>query len=206
MSYLFSRKIFLILVVPLLLYGCKQKEEQQESRTPKDTTTEKRVPLLIPGKQMGSFIIDENARTLLDTFTKPDFSDAAMGKVLLKWKNVYGDSLFMFNTQKMGVENFKRIKIIRSLSPKFRTKKNLGVGSTLADLNKEYALQERGTIKEGKAVYTLFINEQGIAFEIDTSQTCHAVLIFSKQDRSINPYIPFYAHFEQAALPKTNGH
>ncbi len=195
-----------MLFLPLLLFSCKQKGEQRDLQKVTDTTAAKRAPLLIPGKQMGDFLIDKNARTFLDTFAKPDFSDAAMGKVLLKWKSVYGDSLFMFNTQKMGVENFKRIKIIRSFSSKLRTKQNLGVGSTLSDLDKEYRLTKRGTIKEGEAVYALFLDEEGIAFEVDTNQTCRAVLIFSKEDRSINPYIPFYAHFEQAALPTPNSH
>lgn len=189
-------KIFLLLFLGILLTSCQSDaKKKQENTNPATSSAEKdsiaKAYLLIPGKQFGTIQINGNADKALADLPKPDFGDAAMGKVLMRWNNFEGDSLFMFNTQQMGVEDFKRIKIIRSFSNKYKTKEGIGVGSSLADIQNHFNLENQGTITENSKNYTLY-QDKGIGFEIDENQICRAVLIFSKDYSPINSYLPFY--------------
>src|SRR5690606_24488432 len=85
---------------------------------------------IIPGKRLGTIILNENATPVLDSLGKADSGDAAMGKTVSTWHENSDNFLSIYTTTKMGVEDFSRIKAIRSLSPDFKTEQDLGVNST----------------------------------------------------------------------------
>lgn len=190
-------KISIAGVLLCLILACKeavQKKEHSLKTSPNSSDTsqikeQEKNRLIVPGKQMGSFVLEENSGPIVDSLPESDYSDAAMGKVLLKWNDVLGDSLQMFNTQKMGVEDYKRIKTIRSFSTQFRTKNDLGVNSSFNQIQKQFNLNKKGTIKEDQETFILYTNSQGIGFEMDEEQNCRAVLVFS-EDAFLTPFYP----------------
>lgn len=185
--------LFLCISIGACQSDVKKKSENaldSISSQPKDTLTD--AYLLIPGKQFGKIKINSNADEVLADFPKPDFGDAGMGKVLIKWNDIEGDSLFMFNTQKMGVEDFKRIKIIRSFSGKYKTKEGIGVGSSLTDIQKHFQLENRGTAIENSESYTIYTDVKGIGFEVDSNQICQAILVFPEGYMNL----PFYPNLQ----------
>lgn len=143
---------------------------------------------------MGNFVLDKNAGPIADSLPEPDYSDAAMGKILLKWEDVAGDSLFIFNAQKMGVKDFKRVKILRSLPSKFRTDQDLGVNSKLSEIKRELEIHKTSTFSENNKTFTLFTSQKGIGFEIDEENVCHDIIIFTEDYISEKAYIPFYTN------------
>lgn len=187
----------------LAMVSCKNSNKKKSSNAQTDSISQQddqpkklQNPYrVIPGKQMGNFVLNEDADSILDSLPEPDYSDAAMGKVLLKWKNVAGDSFFMFNSQKMGVEDFKRIKTIRSLSSKFRTDHDLGVNSKLSALKGEFDLDKTGTFKKNNQTFTLFTSQKGIGFEIDENNFCKGIVIFTEDYSPEKIYVPFYSAF-----------
>ena len=75
---------------------------------------------IIPGKSLGSIILNQNATAVLDSLGKPGSGDAAMGKAISTWGK--DDTLLtLYTTTQVGVEDFSRIKAIRSLSKDFKT-------------------------------------------------------------------------------------
>lgn len=193
----------LVLFFILGITACQNSPQKQNSTSHADSVYQKQSSpketqdrySVIPGKRMGNFVLDENAGAIIDSLPKPDYSDAAMGKVLLKWGNIAGDSLFMFNTQKMGEEDFKRIKILRSLSSKFRLDQDLGVNSAFSALKKPFELKKTGTFIENNQSYALYIDQKGIGFEIDQDSTCHGIVVFTEDYSPESAYIPFYSDF-----------
>lgn len=193
-------KLFMLTFLVLSVYACKEStnKHRPDAETGSASVQQpKETHLIIPGKKMGDFEVDGNANAILDTFQKPGYSDAAMGKVLLKWNRVLGDSLFMFNTQQMGIEDFKRIKVVRSFSSAFRTEDNVGVGSSLTAIKKHFSAEEKGIIKEGGDTYRLFMDTKGIGFEMTEDDICRAVIVYSKDFPPPNSYLPFYADYEE---------
>lgn len=195
---------FILLV--FITVSCKnetKKESSTEHQAPiheKAGNTQDQIPqekLIIPGKQLALIQLNKDIQAVLDRLGKPDKSDAAMGKSLLTWNNLNNAELSIFTARKMGIEDFSRIKAIRSLSRKFKTKNNLGVGSTLEDIKQKFSLQKVGEFQENENKYTLYTTAKGISFEIDTDQSCHGVIITPKNDQPQSLYLPFYANFQK---------
>lgn len=188
-----------------LIWACNKASDSPQTKTESESSVKSEIEnneaesteLLVPGVQMGGFVLDSNADSVLKMLPKPDFDNAAMGKVLLRWDDIHGGVLMMFNTQQMGIEEFKRIKIVRSLSPMFRTKNNAGVGSALSEIQQYFSVNKKGIISENNQQYTLFADPAGIGFELDEDNICRGVLIFSPEDAGSYPYIPFYNEFER---------
>lgn len=74
--------------------SCKNVQENQQSDKTEISSVQdsseafKKQNLIIPGKQIVFFKLNESAQPMLDSLDKPDYHDAAMGKAALKWNNV----------------------------------------------------------------------------------------------------------------------
>lgn len=190
----------------IVVAACKQVPDKPNNKSKKDSVSQKSntdsegisQSLIIPGKQMGQWQLNENSDAAIDNLGKPDYSDAAMGKALLKWKNVRGGSLVMFVAQKMGVEDFHRLKMIRSSSSKFKTKNGFGVGSDWLALQAEFNLEKRGIFHGNHQKRILWVDKKRhIGFEMDTRKTCQAVVIYVDDYTPENLYIPLYDDFKK---------
>lgn len=196
------RKLFPVLII-LCLVSCKNnpnKTDQQQGDSMADTLAKNEVPaerLIIPGKQIGIYKLNEKAQPILKDLGQPDESDAGMGKAMLSWGKVKGDRLSVFIAQQMGIEDFSRIRAVRTLSSKFKSRDKLGVGSSLTELNEQYRLTKIGQFTEKEETYALWGDASGIGFEIDAKETCHGVVVIKEGTEPQQTYIPFYDNFQE---------
>jgi len=191
----------------VLLAGCKRTAETPRHKKLNghavsdhagQNADDERQTIVVPGKRMGALRIDQNADSVVKRLGKPDYSDAAMGKALLKWNNFKGGHLVVFIAQKMGVEDYHRFKMIRSGSPVFKTEDELGVGSSLKSLRARFNLKNRGIFHSNNEKQTLWVDDgEHIGFEIDADQTCRATIVFAKGYPPENLYIALYKDFEK---------
>lgn len=187
----------------ILLFSCNEKQKNVEntlneseyasdknSETElKSTTNEKEI---IPGKRLGNIYLNENATAVFDSLGKPDSGDAAMGKAISTWNKGDGNLLTLYTSTQMGVEDFSRIKAIRSLSKDFKTVDNLGVSSSIEELKIHYNLDAVGKFTFNGKHYFLYTTQKGIAFEIGMDQKCNGVLLYVQDTDPENFYIPIY--------------
>lgn len=152
---------------------------------------------IIPGERLGTILINENATAVLDSLGKPDSGDAAMGKAVATWHEDSENLLSLYTTTKMGVEDFSRIKGIRTFSPKYRTDTNIGVNSSLNEIRKQFELKKVGTFNYGGKVYTLYATEKGIGFEIDENQENHGIVLTEQGTTPNQNYLTFYPDLKE---------
>jgi hypothetical protein len=183
-----KKLIFCLSVILLLSCNEKQKKEentviQTENSSEKISETNIKSTIfekqIIPGKRIGNIILEENATAVLDSLGKPDSSDAAMGKAISTWNKGDSGLLTLITSTQMGVEDFSRIKAIRSLSKDFKTVDNLGISSSIAELKKYYRLDPVGKFTDNGKHYYLYTTPKGIAFEMGMNQKCNGVLLYS---------------------------
>lgn len=194
-------RYFLLLVFIGLTVGCQQskKSSSQKAETDSSETVIDSAHLIIPGKQLGKYVINAKAKPLLDELGTPSKGDAAMGKVLQNWKHVEGASLTVYTTRKMGVENFSRLKVVRSESDKFKTKDSLGVGSTLEAVKADFSVIKSGSfVDDNDNEFDLYISAEGIGFEIGEDNICKGVVIMAENTSPQQTYMPIYSYFEAA--------
>ncbi|WP_026452506.1 hypothetical protein [Aequorivita capsosiphonis] len=196
------KKLILLLSIVSLI-SCKEEPKKTEENIEQNEPTSQQ-PIetesinqnygnqIIPGKRLGAIILNENATAVLDSLGKPDSGDAAMGKAVSTWYEGSKNLLSIYTTTKMGVEDFSRIKAIRSLSPDFKTEQGFGVNSTLSEIGKNFKLNKIGVfLFEGKN-YTLFSSDEGISFEVGEDQKCHGIVITEKGTSPAQFYLTFY--------------
>lgn len=197
--------IFFVFVI--LVISCKEgpkktqnnlnpQEQNFNKRTESDTRILNYKNQIIPGKRFGAILLNENVSAALDSLGKPDVVDAAMGKSVSTWQEYNNKPLTIYTTMVMGVENFSRIKTIRSLSDKYKTEENLGVKSSLDELEKHYQLTSVGTFTYRGKDYSLYSSPKGIAFEIGADQICNGVLIYTSDMDPKSFYLPIYPTFK----------
>lgn len=200
----------LILLFSLaLFFSCKENhnevdntvsdtETSIENTIPKKEIEEDYKKQIIPGKRLGSITLNENATVILDSLGQPDSVDAAMGKAVSTWYEDSDKLLSIYTTTKMGVEDFPRIKAIRSISPKYKTENNQGVNTSLSEIEKHFNLKEIGTFTfEGKN-YTLYSNNEGIGFEVGEDQKCHGIVLTETGTSPEQLYLTFYPDLKKA--------
>lgn len=191
----------------ILVISCKEGPKETENDwQPNEQNSKKSVETntdilnythqIIPGKRLGAIILNENVSAALASLGKPDVVNAAMGKAVSTWQEYNNKPLIIYTTMVMGVENFSRIKTIRSLSDKYKTEENLGVKSSLDDLKKYYTLKSVGTFTYKGEDYNLYLSPKGIAFEIGADQTCNGVLIYTSDIDPKSFYLPIYPTFK----------
>ena len=196
------RKLILILSL-IFLFSCKDEpkntlkniEHNQKTSelTPEEESNNREYGnQIIPGKRLGNIILNENATSVLDSLGKPDFADAAMGKAVYTWHKDSHNLISIYTTTKMGVEDFSRIKAIRSLSPDFKTEDNLAVNSTLTEIEKHFKLKKIGVFPFDNNSYTLYSSEEGIGFEVGDDQKCHGIVLTEIGTSPEQLYLTFY--------------
>src|SRR5690606_4049961 len=127
-------KKLIFCISAVLLFSCKDNKQgtnssQKKSHHSPEINSTKRNEIN-NGKKLGNIYLNESATAIVDSLGKPDTGDAAMGKSILTWKK-NADLLLLYTETQMGVEDFSRIKAIRSLSKDFKTVDNLGVSSSI---------------------------------------------------------------------------
>lgn len=191
----------------ILVISCKEGPKEIENNLePNEQNLKKSVETntdilsythqIIPGKRLGAIILNENISVALDSLGKPDVIDAAKGRAVSTWQEYNNKPLTIYTTKVIEVENFSRIKTIRSLSDKYRTEENLGVKSSLDELKKYYELESVGTFTYKGKDYNLFSSPKGIAFEIGANQMCNGVLIYTSDIDPKSFYLPIYPTFK----------
>ncbi len=200
----------LYFLVVLCLFSCRQQKttketEQKANKNIVEKGSDSILPdkLIIPGKQLGRIKLDQDALPIYKRLGKPDRGDAAMGKALSTWyiqdSTLNGKTylLSIFTTRKMGVDPVDRVKFVRTTLPKYRSKNKLGVGSSLAQIRKHFAVKKRGVFTKNNHTRTLYDTPDGIAFEIDSLQLCTGILIHPKEVSATGSYIPFYGNLKK---------
>lgn len=191
------------------IIGCKQKPAKSQNGTDTNQqTTVKIMPdepnpseykyQIIPGKRLGTIVLNENATSVLDSLGKPESGDAAMGKAVSNWNENTENSLSIYTTTKMGVEDFSRIKAARTLSPKFQTQHSIGVNSTLEEIESNYKLNKVGYFTSKNNHYTLYSTEEGIGFEIGDDKKCCGIVLTEKGSEPQQLYLTFYPELKKA--------
>ncbi|MDP2686244.1 MAG: hypothetical protein Q8O62_03425 [Aequorivita sp.] len=200
------KKLFFCFSI-LLFFNCSEKSKKSESPLKQNEANSPTIleenkkkdnyaNQIIPGKRLGSIILNQNATAVLDSLGKPDSGDAAMGKAISTWKK--GDNLLtLYTTTQAGIENFSRIKAVRSLSKDFKTVDNLGVNSSLAKLKRYYKLNPVGKFTYNGKHYFLYTTEKGIAFEVGLNEKCKGVLVYLQDTNLENFYLPIYPDFKK---------
>lgn len=189
--------IFLILSFALL-FSCKQQYTNKEVIINKEDSKPQGFEFsteIIPGERLGNITINENSKPILDSLGKADFGDAAMGKAVTSWNIDSGNLLSLYTVTKMGIEDFSRIKAIRSLSSNYRTDENIGVNSSLSEIEKYFNLEELGSFTKDEKSYKLYTTEEGIGFEFGDDQKCHGIVLTEKGKNPLQNYLTFYPEF-----------
>jgi hypothetical protein len=142
--------------------------------------------LIVPGKRIGNIYINGNADSLVTLLGKPDFTDAAMGAQLMKWDVIYNKKKYKTNVYShrgMGGADrtVSQIREIRTTSPWYKTADYAGAGSELKDIKKLYKLKIH-PLTAGSKTSLYDARSQGIAFEIDSTGRCSAILIHAPND------------------------
>ncbi len=154
-------KKLLFISIALCLLSCKDKKNivnapVQTIDTLLNGTTKvhNEKLLIIPGEKIGTTSIGTNTESLT-TLGKPDFSDAAMGKAWLIWygKNTPKQTkLMIYTTYKDTEMKEKVVSEIRINSSDFKTKDDIGVGSSFETVHKKFP--EINCIPEVSRPYT----------------------------------------------------
>lgn|SRR5690554_2963774 len=201
------KKLILFLSI-ITLISCKQKSTKAETNAEQNKPTSQQTIevesnnqdyeiQIIPGERLGSIILNENAKAVLDSLGRPDSVDASMGKAISNWHESSENFLSIYTTTKMGVEDFSRIKAIRSVSSNFKTKQNLGVSSSLSEIERHFNLNKTGVFTSEEKSYILYTSEEGIGFEVGENQKCHGVVLTEKGTTPEQLYLTFYSNLEK---------
>ncbi len=200
------KKPVVIAVSYLLLTACNQSQTKStQTQNVADTvfntaisTAEKSVAaaaLITPAKSIGKISLNENADLVYKALGKPDSGDAAMGKSLSTWyadhdPKGYQTQIFCARNMGNSDENISRVKQIRVTSPYFKSKENIGVGATLAQIEAEFKVVKTASYPTKKPPYQIYDDKKGIAFEILNGK-CRAVIVYLPGDRGGITYLSF---------------
>jgi hypothetical protein len=149
--------------------------------------------LLVPGQAAGNINIDQNSEEIFKLLGKPDSSDAAMQKMVAFWyKEDKGTkySTSIFTARDTIDQSTSLVRQIRVTSPAFKTKDRLGVNSTLANIRIAYDVEEIKYPLTPKKEMHIWIDKEGIAFEIGNDERCRAVIIYKKGNDPSSTYLP----------------
>ena len=136
--------------------------------------------LLVPGKSAGQTRINENADSVYKRLGTPDGGDAAMQKAVAVWfahhdTTAYSVSIYTArNTDSLSIAKVLQIRIT---SPSFKTKEGIHVRSSLTDIQKAFPVIQTEHYLDAGINYTVYDSKQGIAFEVNSNDTCVAIII-----------------------------
>jgi hypothetical protein len=185
--------LFLLVILFYACSGDQSKSTKAQEQTVKDTIATSSADtsgndqslLLVPGKSAGKVNIGQNAEEVYVLFGKADAGDAAMQKSVAIWyKNHDPKSLStsIYTVRDTGDNPAARIKQVRVTSPKFKTKENIGVSSTLGEIQNKYSVTKLTDVTGRGEVLEMYDHLAGIAFEVDSKGICKAIIIHSANE------------------------
>lgn len=205
------KKYFIIPLLGLVM-ACKQKPvtNLHPNTRPKDTTATAPIPtsqLIVPGKSIGLTHINEPMDSVTARLGKPDSGDAAMGAAMATWvakKDSVPYQTDIYSHRNMGGadENTSRVKIIRVTSPAYKTTQNIHTGLTLKDIGRHFHVEPVAVYTKSADSLSLYDSKKGgIAFEIDNSGKCTAILVHADKDNSTGT-LSFHPEMQMNRLKK----
>ncbi|MBO9730587.1 MAG: hypothetical protein J7623_18235 [Chitinophaga sp.] len=163
--------------------------------------------LIVPGKSIGQIKLEVPAADLA-VLGKPDGGDAAMMKAWRIWysrkKDKSIDSSHMLAVfTAMRTQDTQYVKQIRVNSPRFKTAKGLGAGSSIAAIKKAYpGVQLTQTYESANKARRIAVYEDtraGIAFETANPRSkkpvCSMVVVFDPGESAAG-YLDFHTGFD----------
>lgn len=186
-----TKYIFIILICGFCV-ACRQKPHTNSQQPPASSVSANVQPdsLITPGIGVGNIHLNDDAAAAVKRLGQPDKSDAAMGASLMVWykgHDTTASQLGIYAHHHFGApdEAISRIKQIRVTSPSFKTKNLVGTGMALSNIQKYFSLQKKRTMM-GAAGQTEIYDDakSGIAFEIDASWRCNAIIVHAPGDSS----------------------
>lgn len=163
-------------------------------------------PFIIPGKSIGSLQVGAKTDSL-QKLGRPQKGDAGMCKSLSRW--FYGDSsmasrkeLDVFSECDPDDEMRPHVKWIRTNDRAFRTKSDIGIGSTLEEIKSNFdslvTFATYTAISDSAKMQMLQAKNSGISFEITTGEkdTCRAILVYSPKEKIPAMYFAFYKNLQ----------
>jgi hypothetical protein len=213
-----------LLPLLLLLISCQSQPANQHMETPpatlrSDTTdamktaaapTGAAVPadqLIIPGERVGKTPLGLPTDSLTALLGPPDLSDAAMGKAWLTWNGKRDEhnnrtELNIYTTYKDNTMREKVVRQIRATSSFFKTKEQLGVYSSLEEIQMHFPrLKLAGRYKDGNRIISIYdAQSAGISFEVaaaNTQQICTGVIVHPKGQAVLDVYMYFRPEVER---------
>ena len=193
-----------ILTAIFIVYACHQhqgsvtRDKQDLTAVKAISDTSKIVPpdqLIVPGKSIGKISLNGSADSAVTLLGKPDFSDAAMGSVLITWYAKhdtagYKTSIFAnhnFGSKDEGVAHIRKILIT---TPSFKTIDGLNTGLPLSEYRKHFNLQQVSSYtNKGKNIKVYEAKGKGIAFEVDSLSNKGVAIIVHRPNDSQASYI-----------------
>jgi hypothetical protein len=163
--------------------------------------------LIVPGKSIGQVKLETPTESL-SVLGKPDGGDAAMMKAWRIWysrkkDNSIDSSHMLAVFTAMRTQDTQYVKQIRVNSPRFKTAKGVGVGSTIAMIRKTYpGVQLVQTYESANKARRILVYEDaktGIAFETSNARSkkpvCSMVVVFDPGESAAG-YLDFHAGFD----------
>jgi hypothetical protein len=150
--------------------------------------------LLVPGIAVGKMRVNENAAQAFKVLGVADGGDAAMGKSVAIWYNNHdstANSVAIYTVRDTGDAPISLIKQIRVTSPIFKTENGVHPGSTLAEIKEAFDVSQTETYKDEGQMYTVYSSNKGIAFEMNSSEKCVAVVVFQSGKPLPGTYLKF---------------
>lgn len=196
-----------IVLLLISVVACKDQKQSSSSETASEQRdslmpSHIKTPSIVPGERLEGIVLGEPGTKILDSLGHPKAGDAAMGKAVGTWtvSDLHGDaSLTLFTSRKMGVEDFSRILQIRTTASKYKDEHHLGVGDSLATIERVYTLKKVGRFTENRVPFELYESPQGIAFEVNKNGLVKGIVIHKPNRQTRDIYLPLYKDFQ--AIP-----
>jgi hypothetical protein len=185
--------LFLLVILFYACSGDQSKSTKAQEQTVKDTIATSSADtsgndqslLLVPGKSAGKVNIGQNAEEVYVLFGKADAGDAAMQKSVAIWYKNHDPKSFstsVYTVRDTGDNPAARIKQVRVTSPEFKTKENIGVSSTLGEIQNKYSVTKLTDVIDRGEILEMYDHLAGIAFEVDSKGICKAIIIHSANE------------------------